>query len=381
MIRKLMASSAVLALLSAGAFNVAQANDTTSNPAAVQAGAASTNAADTAAASDKLTPSEPTLATAFMGRPVYASADPNANSIGDVNDLIIGKDGSITDAVVGVGGFLGIGEKNVAVPFDKLKVEDNNGDIRLIYAATKEELQNAPAFDRTAYDPAARAAQQNAAAAANAPVTTPLAPALTGAPAPQTATNSANTVPPAKNQAAPQTDQNMAANTPAATNSSAAFLSASADQIRASVLMGQDVYGPDKKSIGKISDLILQQDGGTRVALIDVGGFLGVGAKTVAIPFDELKVSQPTDNSERQVTVAMTKDQIQQLPTYTPPEDKAAANMTPPAANVAPPAANMTTGNNMAASQTARPRQVPARPPTSRPRPTRWRHRARTPFR
>ena len=40
---------------------------------------------------------------------------------------------------------------------------------------------------------------------------------------------------------------------------------------------------------------MLEQDGGTRVALVDVGGFLGVGEKTVAIPFDEMKFdARPT---------------------------------------------------------------------------------------
>ena len=81
---------------------------------------------------------------------------PNSDNIGDVNDLIIGDDGAITDAVVGVGGFLGIGEKNVAVPFDELKVVERDGEIRLIYAATREQLEAAPAVDLAEYDPAAR---------------------------------------------------------------------------------------------------------------------------------------------------------------------------------------------------------------------------------
>ena len=68
--------------------------------------------------------------------------------------------------MVGVGGFLGIGEKDVAVPFDELQVvEDEDGDIRLIYSATKEQLEAAEAFDRTAYDPRGRAAAEEQAAA------------------------------------------------------------------------------------------------------------------------------------------------------------------------------------------------------------------------
>jgi PRC-barrel domain len=62
-----------------------------------------------------------------MGRSVHSSADPQSDNIGDINDLIIGEDGTITHAVVGVGGFLGIGEKDVAVPFDQLQVVEKNG--------------------------------------------------------------------------------------------------------------------------------------------------------------------------------------------------------------------------------------------------------------
>src|SRR5271156_3890638 len=48
--------------------------------------------------------------------------DPTDNKIGDVRDLIIDEDGRIIAAIIGVGGFLGIDEKNVAIPFETLKL-------------------------------------------------------------------------------------------------------------------------------------------------------------------------------------------------------------------------------------------------------------------
>ena len=95
-----------------------------------------------------------------------------------------------------------------------------------------------------------------------------------------------------------------------------AFTSTSPDQVRASTLMGKTVLGPDDQSIGEISDLVLQKDGGTRVALIDVGGFLGVGEKTVAIPFEEFTFSKTDENAEPQVKVALSKEQLEQLPAF-----------------------------------------------------------------
>jgi sporulation protein YlmC with PRC-barrel domain len=86
----------------------------------------------------------------YYNQSVY---DPQDNKIGDIKDLLANKDGKIDAAIVGVGGFLGAGEKNVAVPFNSLKLTDKNGKRYLVMNTTKEALKNAPGytFDRTAY--------------------------------------------------------------------------------------------------------------------------------------------------------------------------------------------------------------------------------------
>jgi hypothetical protein len=72
---------------------------------------------------------------------------PNEERIGDVNDLLIKPDGKIEGVVVGVGGFLGVGEKNVALKLDRFKVTpEPDGRARIIVTAKKEELQEAPEF-------------------------------------------------------------------------------------------------------------------------------------------------------------------------------------------------------------------------------------------
>jgi len=76
--------------------------------------------------------------------------DPHDKKIGDINDLIIDKDGKVNAAIIGVGGFLGVGEKDVAIPFAQLQVRDKNGDRYLVMEANKEALNSAPGlkFDR-----------------------------------------------------------------------------------------------------------------------------------------------------------------------------------------------------------------------------------------
>jgi sporulation protein YlmC with PRC-barrel domain len=89
------------------------------------------------------------LATSFIGSSVFTS---NNENIGDINDLIFDDKGMIQAAIVGVGGFLGMGEKDVALPISKITVtRDENNAIKLTVQASREELERAPAFDKTLF--------------------------------------------------------------------------------------------------------------------------------------------------------------------------------------------------------------------------------------
>lgn len=75
-------------------------------------------AATTAAASDKMMLKSKWRASKLMGLDVYNEAN---EKLGDVNELILDKDGKVAAVVIGVGGFLGMGEHDIAVTMDKLK--------------------------------------------------------------------------------------------------------------------------------------------------------------------------------------------------------------------------------------------------------------------
>jgi hypothetical protein len=93
-------------------------------------------------------PSDTMTVTNYYKQAVY---DPSDNKIGEVEDLLVQKDGKLGAAVIGVGGFLGIGEKDVIVPFEALKLTQKNNKWYLVMNATKDELKSAPGFkyDRT----------------------------------------------------------------------------------------------------------------------------------------------------------------------------------------------------------------------------------------
>lgn len=89
------------------------------------------------------------LVTRIIGSSVFTPAGEN---IGDINDLIFDNNGTIQAAVVGIGGFLGMGEKDVAVPLSRISaVRDDTNAIKLTIQASREELDQAPAFDKTLF--------------------------------------------------------------------------------------------------------------------------------------------------------------------------------------------------------------------------------------
>ena len=158
MIRKLTLSAAVAALMATGAL----AQSTNDAPAAPTTPSAAAQSPDTPAA----TPSTPKSDTAAMpsGNMQFKSAmeqnemlasqitgmevrNSAGEDLGDINDLVMDSTGKPSVAVIGVGGFLGIGEKDVGVPFDQLAFADaQDGSKVARLDVTKDALKNAPNF-------------------------------------------------------------------------------------------------------------------------------------------------------------------------------------------------------------------------------------------
>jgi sporulation protein YlmC with PRC-barrel domain len=93
-------------------------------------------------------PSDALTISTYYDQDVY---DNHNNKIGDVKDILLDKEGRVSAVIVGVGGMLGVGEKDVAVPFNALKLAEKDGDRYLVMNTTKEALEKAPgySYDRT----------------------------------------------------------------------------------------------------------------------------------------------------------------------------------------------------------------------------------------
>jgi PRC-barrel domain len=95
-----------------------------------------------------MAPSDSMSLTEYYKQDVY---DPSDNKIGEVSDVLVDKSGRATAAILAVGGFLGIGEKDVAVSFNALQMTQKNDKRYLVVNTTKDALEKAPGlrYDRT----------------------------------------------------------------------------------------------------------------------------------------------------------------------------------------------------------------------------------------
>src|SRR3546814_14801412 len=86
--------------------------------------------------------------------------------------------------------------------------------------------------------------------------------------------------------------------------------------MRADEIIGASVKNPQDEDIGKINDLLFDEGGKIVGAVVSVGGFLGMGAKEVAVDWSELQV-----RSSDSIVVKWTKDELKAAPDFKTQED------------------------------------------------------------
>ena len=279
---------------------------------------------------------ESLLASDLLGARVYATeTDAEINysvgletewdDIGEINDVIVSRDGKIEGVVLGVGGFLGMGEKDVAVSMDDLRfISDGveSDEWFVVVTTTAEALEAAPAFEyRDEIESMATEISNDTAATmdnieTNTEVMADDVTAEAGAMATTTAEALEST-----GDAIEMEAEEMATATSEAMNDVEAEVEAEMSDIMdgfvmvdiASVaqedLVGATVYGTEYENVGEIGELI---EAG---AVIEVGGFLGLGEKQVLIPMEDLHVYAGADGEIR-VHVVATEESLEALPEY-----------------------------------------------------------------
>ena len=115
-----------------------------------------------------------------------------------------------------------------------------------------------------------------------------------------------------------------AATTSTSTNAAATETQMKPDQIRANKFIGSTVYDVQNRNIGSVKDLLFDKSGRVDVAVLDVGAFLGMGGKYVAIPLKDIKM----DNNR--LTLDMTKEQLKSAQAFKFNETESTGTSKPP---------------------------------------------------
>ena len=105
----------------------------------------------------------------------------------------------------------------------------------------------------------------------------------------------------------------------ATTNStigSGKFVTIAGSDDLSSTVVGLDVYNDDKQEIGRIKDIVLNQNGQTQAYILSVGGFLGIGAHYVAVNHSLVKVSYNDSEKEWHASMNATSDQLKSAPEF-----------------------------------------------------------------
>jgi len=254
--------------------------------------------------------------------------NPSGENLGKVDDVVIRPSGEVAYAVLSFGGTMGVGDKLFAIPFDLLQCKDmkdmsdkshdttgagrdttgsgrdttgagsttgstsssSSGmgtgmrDNTLVLNIDKERLKNAPGFDKKNW------------------------------PSTVDATDWTREV-----DSYYASDRRMTGNRPVEASARISpFL------LKLSDLKGANVETPTGEKLGDIKEVGIDTNGHVNFAAVSVGGFLGMGDRLVAVPWDALKVTRDaTKKSEKEkITLATTKERLEQAPQFKEGRDK-----------------------------------------------------------
>jgi sporulation protein YlmC with PRC-barrel domain len=226
----------------------------------------------------------------------------DGETIGEIKSIYINKDGKVDSVMVGVGGFLGVGDREVRIAWSDLKITDNGE--KVMVNMTKDELKAKPEYryknetwrGQVFTDTGPWAARPSDTARA------------TDAPRPANDQLAQATKPPADRS----TDKPSERPNVAATTSTGDFNAAG--EMSGNALIGATVRNDKREAVGKIEDVYVDSSGAIKTVVVAVGGFLGVGAKDVAVKWSDLKFSR--DDRSIVIMTSWTKDSLKAMPDY-----------------------------------------------------------------
>ena len=207
----------------------------------------------------------------LIGRKVQNAQN---ETIGEITSVHIGPDGKVDSLIVGVGGVLGVGEREVRLALSDLRASDNGE--KVVLDMTKDGLKAKPEYKYSERGP-------------------------------WTAGDPNRT---ARDRAA--SDRLSAHRDTASTTSTDDFNVYG--EISGDAFIGTNVRNQNNEIVGKVEDVYIDDRGAIKTIVVSVGGFLGVGTKDVAVRWSDMGRSR--DGKSLVLTTNWTRDSLKAMPEY-----------------------------------------------------------------
>lgn len=279
---------------------------------------------------------------------IAADGEKEWDDIGEINDVLLDSEGNVKAVILGIGGFLGMGERDVSVNMDEIRIvtEEGDSDDRfLVVNTSKEMLEKAPAFERMD-DEADMETEANMDANADMNADTDMAATDMNA---ETEVDTetemeadaealANEAEMEAEEAAAETEQAVDEATTEMTEEAnevesdverpmltapaverEGYANATADEVAALTaedLEGSYVYGANDETVGEIGALVMGDNGEVGQVVINVGGFLGIGEKPVAVTWDELQIMKNAEGDDFRIYIDSSEEALEAQPEY-----------------------------------------------------------------
>ena len=279
---------------------------------------------------------------------IAADGEKEWDDIGEINDVLLDSEGNVKAVILGIGGFLGMGERDVSVNMDEIRIvtEEGDSDDRfLVVNTSKEMLEKAPAFERMD-DEADMEAEADMDADADMKADTDMAATDMNAEAEvDTETEMEADAEALANEAEMEAEE-AAAETEQAVDEATTEMADGANELEqdmerpmltapaveregytnatvedrnaltAEDLEGSYVYGANDETVGEIGALVMGDNGEVGQVVINVGGFLGIGEKPVAVTWDELQIMKNAEGDDFRIYIDSSEEALEAQPEY-----------------------------------------------------------------
>jgi len=279
---------------------------------------------------------------------IAADGEKEWDDIGEINDVLLDSEGNVKAVILGIGGFLGMGERDVSVNMDEIRIvtEEGDSDDRfLVVNTSKEMLEKAPAFERMD-DKADMEAEADMDANADMKADTDMAATDMNAEAEVDTETEMEADAEALANEAEMEAKEAAAETEQAVDKATTEMADGANELEqdmerpmltapaveregytnatvedrnaltAEDLEGSYVYGANDETVGEIGALVMGDNGEVGQVVINVGGFLGIGEKPVAVTWDELQIMKNAEGDDFRIYIDSSKEALKAQPEY-----------------------------------------------------------------